>query len=155
MLTYYPSPIGNLRIETEGDAVTGISLCQNPQEPAESSPDALMLRCREELRRYFAGELRQFTFPIAPRGTDFQLRIWVELCKVPYGETISYAALAQRACGNRRYARAAAGAAHKNPILLAIPCHRMIGADGSLTGFAAGIKCKEYLLDLERNSFLK
>ena len=93
-----------------------------------------------------------FAFVLAPKGTAFQKKVWEELRRIPYGQTASYKEIAERACGGAEYARAVASAAHRNPILLAIPCHRMIAADGSLGGFALGNNTKEYLLGIERNA---
>ena len=148
----YDSPLGRLRIEITEDAITGICLMESVDETAGSCP--LMELCKKELAEYFAGERKVFSFPILPRGTDFQQKIWKELRKIPYGQALSYGEVALRACGSSRYARAAAAAAHRNPILLVIPCHRMIGKDGSLVGFAAGLSAKEYLLELERSHIL-
>ena len=145
------SPIGLLIIEAQEDHIVRIAQTDRPVPFPENCP--LLEQCREELSRYFSGELRSFRFPIRPKGTDFQQKIWRELQNIPYGQTRSYAEIALRACGSKKYARAAAQAAHKNPILLAIPCHRMIGSDGSLTGFAAGLNRKESLLELERSHF--
>lgn len=100
------------------------------------------------LTRYFAGELRAFQLPLAPVGTPFQKRVWQELQKIPYGQTISYAELAQRV-GAPRAARAVGRANGSNPIAIVVPCHRVIGADGTLTGYAGGLERKRRLLALE------
>lgn len=92
--------------------------------------------------------MTQFSFPIEPVGSDFQKRVWKILTEIPYGETLSYGDVAER-LGGKRYSRAVGGAVNKNPVLIAIPCHRIIGADGSLTGFACGLKVKKHLLDIE------
>jgi methylated-DNA-[protein]-cysteine S-methyltransferase len=102
-----------------------------------------------QLAEYFAGTRKAFDLPIAPCGTAFQKRIWSELMRVPYGETISYAELAKRA-GSPGAARAVGRANATNPIAIVVPCHRVIGADGSLTGYAYGVERKRGLLDLER-----
>jgi methylated-DNA-[protein]-cysteine S-methyltransferase len=101
-----------------------------------------------QLRAYFAGELREFDLELAPKGTEFQLRVWRELRAIPYGETISYGELAKRV-GNAKAARAVGLANGCNPIPIVVPCHRVIGSDGSLTGFGGGLRNKEKLLDLE------
>ncbi len=149
MIGYYDSPIGTLLIGEENGAVVRIVLTQEvcPAEENDTLRDAKLA-----LDRYFAGESKELSFDIAPKGTDFQQKIWAELRKIPYGKTASYKDIAERACGSARYARAAASAAHRNPILLAIPCHRMIAADGSLGGFAAGNDAKRILLELERET---
>jgi methylated-DNA-[protein]-cysteine S-methyltransferase len=101
-----------------------------------------------EVERYFAGELREFHLPLAPQGTPFQQRVWAELVRIPYGTTISYAALAQR-IGDPKAVRAVGTANGANPIAIVVPCHRVIGADGTLTGYAGGLDKKRALLELE------
>jgi methylated-DNA-[protein]-cysteine S-methyltransferase len=101
-----------------------------------------------QLQDYFRGELRKFDLPLAMEGTDFQLRVWNALRAIPYGETISYAQLAER-IGNPKAVRAVGLANGSNPIPIIIPCHRVIGSDGSLTGFGGGLSTKKKLLDLE------
>ncbi len=102
-----------------------------------------------QLGRYFDGRLRSFEVNLDPPGTEFQRRVWRALCEIPYGETRSYSDIAS-AVGQRKAARAVGMANHRNPIALIIPCHRVVGADGSLTGYAAGLKVKESLLNLEQ-----
>ena len=102
-----------------------------------------------ELREYFDGKRREFDLPLAPEGTDFQKRVWEELCKIPYGETRSYGEIAA-ALGNTRAARAVGLANNKNPIPIIVPCHRVIGADGALVGYAGGVEAKDFLLKLEK-----
>jgi len=103
---------------------------------------------RRALERYFAGELRDFELELAPTGTPFQLRVWDELTRIPYGQTISYAELARR-LGSPRAVRAVGSANGANPIPIVIPCHRVIGADGTLTGYGGGLETKRALLELE------
>ena len=105
----------------------------------------------EQLRAYFAGELRDFTLSLAPSGTSFQLRVWEELTRIPYGETICYGELADR-IGNPKASRAVGLANGCNPISIIVPCHRVIGANGKLTGYGGGLPIKEQLLALERRS---
>ena len=102
----------------------------------------------EALQRYFAGELFEFQLPLAPEGTPFQQRVWQELRRIPYGETISYLELAKRV-GDPKSVRAVGRANGANPIAVVVPCHRVIGADGSLTGYAGGLEKKRALLALE------
>ena len=104
---------------------------------------------REELDEYFAGRIKQFTTPVVFEGTRFQHQVWSELCRIPYGETISYMELARR-IKNPRAVRAVGLANGANPIAIIVPCHRVIGANGSLTGFGGGIPTKRALLELER-----
>jgi methylated-DNA-[protein]-cysteine S-methyltransferase len=102
-----------------------------------------------QLRAYFAGELQEFDLPLAPEGTPFQLKVWRHLCEIPYGETISYGELARR-IGNPNASRAVGLANGSNPIPIVIPCHRVIGSNGKLTGYGGGLPVKEKLLALER-----
>ena len=101
-----------------------------------------------ELEEYFSGKRKHFDIPIKAEGTDFQKRVWEELTKIPYGRTISYKKLAEN-IGNPKAARAVGMANNKNPVAIIITCHRVIGSDGSLTGYAEGLELKKYLLDLE------
>ena len=103
----------------------------------------------QELRAYFAGEIECFAQPLAPEGTDFQLKVWNKLCDIPYGETISYQELASR-IGNPQASRAVGLANGSNPIPIVIPCHRVIGSNGKLTGYGGGLPIKQKLLALER-----
>jgi len=102
-----------------------------------------------QLRQYFAGKRREFQIPLAPRGTPFQQQVWKALTRIPYGETRSYAQLA-RSIRRPRAVRAVGAANGRNPFAIIVPCHRLIGSDGSLTGFGGGLAAKRYLLDLER-----
>ncbi len=102
-----------------------------------------------QLSEYFSGERKTFDLPMAADGTEFQKKVWAELIRIPYGETISYAELARRA-GSDGAARAVGRANATNPIAIIVPCHRVIGADGSLTGYAYGVNVKRSLLDFER-----
>jgi O-6-methylguanine DNA methyltransferase len=105
-------------------------------------------QCVRELDMYFKGELREFSVPFKASGTPFREKVWAALCTIPYGETISYKQLAER-IGQPSAVRAVGGANHHNPISIIIPCHRVIGADGSLTGYGGGLPSKEFLLTLE------
>ena len=103
---------------------------------------------REQLDAYFAGELSEFDLPLAPHGTPFQRRVWDELSRIPFGETTSYSELARR-LGDPKLVRAVGLANGRNPLAIVIPCHRVIGAGGSLTGYGGGLDRKRWLLDLE------
>lgn len=145
------SPVGNIVVKSSGSAITDIFL----GECASGNPDVLTQKAVNELKRYFDGTLTEFTFPIEFSGTDFQKRVWKILTEIPYGKTFSYGDVA-KLLGGKRYSRAVGGAVNKNPVLIVVPCHRVIGADGSLTGFACGIPVKKYLLELEKeNDFQK
>ncbi len=113
---------------------------------APSSP--VLSRCAKQLAEYFAGRRHQFDLPLAPEGTEFQRRVWEEIARVPFGETLSYAELARR-CRRPKAARAAGAATGRNPLSVVVPCHRIVAADGGLTGYAGGVERKRRLLELE------
>ena len=115
----------------------------------EAAPTPLLLETQKQLLEYFAGERRKFTVPLAPDGTPFQRTVWEALLTIPYGETGSYGEIAKR-IGNEKAARAVGMANNRNPIPIIIPCHRVVGASGALTGYAGGILLKEKLLLLEK-----
>ena len=142
---YLKTSFGILRIECSETAVLSISA---ETETAAEHPNELSRKTASELSEYFAGVRRQFDLPICPEGTEFQKRVWEELRKIPYGETRSYGEIAE-AVGSKRFSRAVGGANHRNPILILIPCHRVVASDGSLGGFAAGARLKARLLKLE------
>jgi methylated-DNA-[protein]-cysteine S-methyltransferase len=154
---YLDSPIGALLIAGDERAVHSISFPRNgkPKRPeagwvestAVSGRGAMGVAARQ-LREYFAGRRTDFDFPMEPKGTAFQLAVWKCLTEIPYGETISYGELARRV-GNPKAARAVGAANRANPLPIVIPCHRVIGADGTLTGFGGGLPVKEKLLALE------
>lgn len=104
-----------------------------------------------QLEAYFAGRLARFDLPLDARGTDFQRRVWEELRRIPFGHTATYGQVAER-LGRSGAARAVGGANHRNPLAVVVPCHRVVGADGSLTGYAGGLRFKQFLLDLERRT---
>src|SRR5688572_5445971 len=131
--TTFPSPIGPLTLHAQDGALTGIWM--EDRDLAELRNDSPPLaEARRQLEAYFAGDLHEFDLPLAPSGSDFQLRVWSELSRIPYGETISYGELARRV-GDPTKARAVGAANGRNPLPVIVPCHRVIGADGSLTGF--------------------
>lgn len=134
------SPIGYLCLAEEGGFLTKLSLARC----ASSEETPLLSEAASQLKAYFAGRLRAFDLPIAPRGTEFERRVFRALCDIPYGATATYKGLLGYG------ARAVGSACHKNPIPIIIPCHRVIGAGGKLTGYALGIHIKERLLLLER-----
>ena len=154
LLTYdvVPTPIGRLIVASDGSAIAGVWMANaNPRDAAWAShrgTDALLAQAREELLAYFDGRLRDFTVPLAPNGTEFQRRVWAELTKIPFGTTTSYAALARRV-SNAAAVRAVGAANGRNPIPIIVPCHRVVGSDGSLTGFGGGLHRKRWLLEHE------
>ena len=144
----FATPIGPLTLHARDGALTGVWMEDDP-ELAERRDDSPPLgEARRQLEAYFAGELREFDLPLAPSGSAFQLRVWEELRAIPYGETISYGELARRV-GDPSAARAVGLANGRNPLPVIVPCHRVIGADGSLTGFGGGLDRKRRLLELE------
>jgi methylated-DNA-[protein]-cysteine S-methyltransferase len=148
--TEVPSPIGTLLLSGDGHALTGVFMEKHRHEPEPAvrsgrRDDAAFRAAREQLEGYFAGELQVFDLPLALRGTEFQQRVWTALRQIPYGTTISYLELARRT-GNPQAVRAVGAANGRNPISIIVPCHRVIGADGSLTGFGGGLERKDWLL---------
>ena len=146
------TPIGRLRLAGDEKGLRSISFENRfpPAAPAESPlrREELFREAIVQLDAYFAGELRRFDLPLAPEGTPFQREVWSALTAIPYGETVSYGELARR-LGRPAASRAVGAANGQNPIPIVIPCHRVIGADGSLTGFGGGLAIKRRLLDLE------
>ena len=152
--TLYPSPVGKLWLTSDGAALTGLWMeAQNPELSAALRCDDLSIfaSVRDWLDDYFAGEETDpEDLPLAPTGTEFQQTVWQALRDIPYGMTVTYGELARRiGCGSARAVGAAVG---RNPISIISPCHRVLGADGSLTGYAGGIDCKRWLLDHEELS---
>jgi methylated-DNA-[protein]-cysteine S-methyltransferase len=141
------SPIGELLLAGDGDALTAVHMNGAPGSGWRRDSAALR-EPAEQLRSYFAGDLRDFDLPLAPHGTPFQREVWSALRRIPYGRTISYAELAA-AVGRPGAARAVGAANGRNPIAVVIPCHRVIGASGALTGYGGGLERKRLLLDLE------
>ena len=153
--TEFPSPIGTLELRGTETALTGVFMEGHRHEtprPDGAVRDAEPLReARRQLEEYFAGGRREFSLALEPAGTDFQRRVWQGLRAIPYGATMSYGELARR-IGNPRAVRAVGLANGANPISIIVPCHRVIGADGSLTGYGGGLERKRFLLALERGS---
>ena len=153
--TVVDSPVGPLTLVDDDGALVGLYLADQKHLPAASSfgprDDRAQPALREQLPSYFGGELQAFDVPLAPVGTPFQLSVWAALRQVPYGTTCSYADLAT-AIGRPTAVRAVGAANGRNPICLVVPCHRVVGSGGSLTGYAGGLDRKSFLLDLERRS---
>jgi methylated-DNA-[protein]-cysteine S-methyltransferase len=148
------SPIGRLLLIGDGRALTGLWMVDASRHEAKGAweftprPEAFR-ETEAQLEAYFAGDLKEFSLPLAPSGSSFQLAVWTELTKIPYGSTVSYSDIA-RALGKRIVASRAVGLANgSNPISVIVPCHRVIGSDGSLTGYGGGLERKEQLLRLE------
>ncbi|MDR1339923.1 MAG: methylated-DNA--[protein]-cysteine S-methyltransferase [Prevotellaceae bacterium] len=149
------SPLGLIEIRADGKYVTSIRLIKSADviSPDKDSGEFLphVRQCIAELDEYFAGVRRDFTVPIKQSGTEFQQKAWLQLLKIPYGTTISYIEMARR-MGNSKLTRAVGGANHRNKLWIVVPCHRVIGADGSLTGYGGGLECKQWLLQHEANN---
>jgi methylated-DNA-[protein]-cysteine S-methyltransferase len=156
MTTYYSyidSPLGKIFIQGDGQFLTGLYM---PQHKHWSGPDASSQRSDapftvvgQQLAEYFAGERQQFDVPLKLAGTPFQQRVWQELVRIPFGTTITYAQLAERV-GKPTASRAVGNANGRNPISIIVPCHRVIGTNGKLTGYAGGVDKKQWLLAWER-----
>jgi methylated-DNA-[protein]-cysteine S-methyltransferase len=171
MWTTMDSPVGELRIVANQRAITAIDFDGSPEgassrsstvraaavsagRPLGDRDDAhpLLAEAVRQLRAYFARELKEFDLPLDPDGTPFQRRVWDELVKIGYGETASYGQIA-RALGMTAAASRAVGLANgRNPIPIVVPCHRVVGSDGKLTGYAGGVERKQVLLDLEQDA---
>lgn len=147
------SPIGTITLVGDGTTLSVIDLPESRRPlviPAEWKNDThAFVEAKRQFAAYFSGELLEFDLPLAPRGTDFQLGVWNALRAIPYASTISYAELARR-IDNPKASRAVGLANGANPLSIIVPCHRVIGANGSLTGYGGGLQAKQYLLDLER-----
>jgi methylated-DNA-[protein]-cysteine S-methyltransferase len=137
-----------LKIETNRHAVKAISFVESEEEPTSDFPPEIIKKTIHQLNYFLDGNLRNFHLPIEPEGTEFQKKVWNLLCKIPFGKTCTYAEMAHQ-LGDPKVIRAAASANGRNPIAIVIPCHRVIGSDGNLTGYAGGLKNKRFLLDLE------
>ena len=152
------SPIGRLMLEEEDGALVRVAFEREIPPGIEEQAEELPLQAKEVLEKaerqldeYFAGERKVFNLPLAPKGTEFQKKVWAALCDIPYGETRSYGQIAA-AVGNPKASRAVGMANHRNPISIIVPCHRVIGADGRLVGFGGGLWIKEKLLKLEKEN---
>jgi methylated-DNA-[protein]-cysteine S-methyltransferase len=145
------SPVGRIMLSGDERALSGLHLLDAGEHSASVRPGWTLqpggfTPAAEQLAEYFAGERQEFDLPLAPRGTPFQLAVWAELMRIPYGTTVSYGAVAA-ALGKSLVASRAVGLANgRNPISIIVPCHRVIGADGSLTGYGWGVDRKEWFL---------
>ena len=145
------SPIGKLGLTSNGHALIRVCVAERDDPSPDEVPpdaDAILSAAREQLDAYFDMRLTRFDLPLESHGTEFQRRVWDSLRIIPFGETISYAELARR-IDNPKAVRAVGAANGRNPLMIVVPCHRVIGADGSLTGFGGGIERKRWLLDHE------
>ena len=143
------SPVGHLLIRSDEGSIIEVSFADEESAVADFDDCDVLSKCVAELEMYFAGKLRDFTVPLKLIGTDFRKKCWQALRTIPYGGTISYKELAIKV-GNPKACRAVGGANHHNPIVVIVPCHRVIGSGGGLTGFGGGLDKKRLLLELEK-----
>lgn len=153
-LFFYETPVGILEIEENGSGITKVHFSSEEErnslkEKPELKETALIKKAAKQLKEYFAGKRKLFELPLEPEGTEFQKKVWDALLKIPYGETRSYGQIAEQ-IGNKKASRAVGMANNKNPIAIIVPCHRVVGANGSLTGYAGGLNIKDILLNLEK-----
>lgn len=144
----YKTKFGNIYICANNDGITAITFQKTENDSEENY---LTKKAFEELEEYFSGRRKYFDVPLNLDGTDFQKKVWNKLLKIPYGSTISYGELA-KLCGNKNASRAVGNANNKNKIMIMIPCHRVIGSNGKLTGYAGGLNIKKQLLALENKN---
>jgi methylated-DNA-[protein]-cysteine S-methyltransferase len=144
---YIQSPLGAVVIEGDDEGISKISVAEGDAEVVNEIPDCLAVPV-QELYEYFEGKRTDFTFKLNPAGTDFQKKVWAALLEIPFGTTTSYHALSVK-LGDVKAIRAVASANGKNPLWIVVPCHRVIGSDGSLTGYAGGLWRKKWLLEHE------
>lgn len=152
---YYRSPVGLLQITADENGINRISVLHTPSDGAppvmpDTSTCPLLKQACIQLREYFNGTRQYFELPLSLHGTDFQQRVWAALLDIPYGETRSYSEIAHAVDSPKGW-RAVGMANHQNPVMIVVPCHRVIGKNGSLTGYAGGLGIKQALLQLEQS----
>ncbi len=155
---FMESPLGLLKISCDGTSITAIQFTMKnlrdgvtgemASDDSRTENPTCLLSCKTQLLEYFSGKLQQFDLPLAPAGTPFQQKVWQQLQQIPFGHTITYAEMARR-LGDPKIIRAAGTANGRNPIAIIIPCHRVIGMNGDLVGYAGGLPNKKWLLDHE------
>ena len=154
--TVMPSPVGPLTLTSTRDALSGV-IFENHEAAEPGSEwkrdDGALAAARRQLEEYFAGKRSAFDLPLAMEGTPFQRRVWTALIEIPFGKTVAYSDIARR-IGKPSASRAVGAANGRNPIAIVVPCHRVIGADGSLTGYGGGEARKKFLLELETPTLL-
>lgn len=144
------SPLGNIRINSRDGCLSEVKFTD--EETDGEILDQALLDTVEQLKEYFAGDRKSFDMPIGLGGTDFQRKVWLEVGRIPFGQTTTYMKISQK-LGNPAAIRAVGTAIGANPILVVLPCHRVLGSDGSLTGYAGGLDRKKALLELEGHAF--
>ncbi|WP_373484348.1 methylated-DNA--[protein]-cysteine S-methyltransferase [Acetobacterium sp.] len=145
----YQTLLGKIVITENGHAITAVMFGESLPGEVNDSETPLLKQASSQLQEYFAGKRKKFDLPLQPKGTDFQQKVWKALQDIPYGAVVSYQDIA-RAIGNAKACRAVGGANNRNPIAIVIPCHRVIGSDGSLVGYGGGLEIKRQLLELEQ-----
>jgi methylated-DNA-[protein]-cysteine S-methyltransferase len=141
------TPLGIAQITGDTNGIASVSVLNTYPPVSDHIPEVLQ-DCAYQLREYFKGERESFSLKLSPQGTDFQKRVWEKLLTIPFGKTISYLKLSEK-LGDVKAIRAVAGANGRNPLWIVVPCHRVIGTDGSLTGYAGGLSRKQWLLEHE------
>lgn len=147
-ITFLETPIGTLKIVGDQHAIKWVGFTEEGERSTDGKVPKVVRTAKQQLKEYFEGKRQSFDIAVDPEGTDFQKSVWKKLDEIPFGETSTYAKQAIK-MGDIKKIRAVGGANGKNPIAIIIPCHRIIGTDGSLTGYASGIKRKEWLLKHE------
>lgn len=150
--SFFISPVGLIKIVADDEFILQIKYL-GTEAPEESVDNKLTLECKQQLREYFAGKRKEFCLPLCFRGTDFQNRVWASLQNISYGIVKNYQDIAI-SINNKKAVRAVGGAIHNNPYFIVIPCHRVIGKNGDLVGFACGLDVKSYLLNFEKKNCL-
>jgi methylated-DNA-[protein]-cysteine S-methyltransferase len=145
---YFKSPIGILKISADEKGIREIEFVKKEDKSIQKSSSKIIQDCIKQLDEYFQGKRKSFELKLKPEGTEFQKKVWKELLKIPYGKTLSYGEVSRR-IKNQKAVRAVGQAIGRNPISIIVPCHRVIGSDGDLTGYASGLWRKKWLLKLE------
>lgn len=148
-VTYLKSPTGEIKITADEEFVNSILFVFDDTEMEEENLNSVLKECKVQLSQYFSGKRKEFDIPIKQEGTEFQKKVWDELLKIPYGKTVSYNFIAE-SLGDKKSIRAVGAANGKNQISILVPCHRVMGSDGSLTGYAGGLWRKKWLLNHEK-----
>lgn len=143
------SPVGKIEIIEENEKIIELNIYNEKENNIIEKDTKLLLETQKQLKEYFEGKRTKFEIPLNPKGTEFMKKVWKELIKIPYGEVRTYKEIAEKV-GNSKASRAVGMANNKNPIPIIIPCHRVIGSNNKLVGYALGLDMKKYLLDLER-----
>ena len=150
-ITYLHSPIGKIKLTGTESTVNSILFVFNDTEMEEENINDVMIQCKTELAEYFSGKRKEFSVPFIQEGTNFQQKVWNKLLGIPYGETVSYNSIAE-SLGDKKSIRAVGSANGKNQLSIIVPCHRVIGSDGNLTGYAGGLWRKKWLLNHEKEN---